>query len=327
MVRVAATSLALLVAAVAAPGLARAQAARTAVVIGVGGSPEVPQEQWVAAELSAARELGRRGIEVPADGGIRMREESPADCHDDACFEAARVEAAVGLVCAISVFESEDGSGNAGSVLVTLRDEHGTYAADAAIAGIDTSAIDTTVRRAMSAAFEDQARGGQPWLTLRGTPEGALVVIDGVERGVLPWEGPLAAGEHHIEVRLGGYVALDERRTVSAGRATVIDVALARASGGNVDVGWVAVGGVSAALGLVALGIGIPNAADTTRCLDRCSDALPRYHVAENGVGIGLSVAGAALVAFGVVGLVLGLSNGDHDRPVSLRPDGLRITF
>ncbi len=326
MVRVCASGLALLLA-VAVPALAHAQAPRSAIVIAVGGSPDVPQDQWMGAELSAARELGRRGLEVPSDG-IRLREDSPADCHDDACFEQVRTEAGVAVLCAVSVFEGADTSGNAGSVVITLRDEHGTYAADAAFEALDATSIDTTVRRALSVAFEEQSRGGQPWLTLRGSPEGALVVIDGVERGVLPWEGPLAAGEHHIEVRLGGYVALDERRSVVAGRPTVIDVALARQGGGSVDVGWVVAGSVSALVGLTALGIGIGNATDTTRCLERCSDPAPRYHVADTGPAIGLAVGGGVALVLGVVGLILGLtSSGAQAGSVSLRADGLHVRF
>ena len=60
----------------------------------------------------------------------------------------------------------------------------------------------------------------QPRLTVVTKPAGAVVIVDGVERGKAPWTGEVKPGGHRVRARLSGWkddsadvtVALDEQR-------------------------------------------------------------------------------------------------------------------
>jgi hypothetical protein len=70
---------------------------------------------------------------------------------------------------------------------------------------------------------------GAPWLLCNGTPAGAVVSVDGLEVGPLPFARPLAgvvAGQHHVTVRAPGFLPSSTVVTTAGVAPTIVDVAL-----------------------------------------------------------------------------------------------------
>ncbi len=301
--------------------------AQDAALIAVGGSAEVAATEWDAAASAVRSELSRRGHAMD-DAHVRAHGESPPDCLDDACFDAERTRLGVALLAVVSVFVGVDSADHAGSVVVSLADEHGTHVGSTEVGA---GGLDMAARQATAQALELLARGGQPWLVVRGSPVGALVVVDGVERGPLPWEGALAEGEHALEVSLPGYAPFARTLHVAAGAPTPVEVALSPAGGGGDGVAWIAVGSI---LGAAGLGLGIATLVEATlpdSCSAGCASADPamrRYDHPDVGALVAYGITGGVLLVGGIVMLAWGLANDSaRTAPVSLRPDGLVLHF
>jgi hypothetical protein len=67
-------------------------------------------------------------------------------------------------------------------------------------------------------------------LRLDSDPPGAMVIVDGRQRGETPYDGDLKPGERTLELRLPGYSTHKERLTVVAGEILPLDVRLEEAA-------------------------------------------------------------------------------------------------
>jgi hypothetical protein len=93
----------------------------------------------------------------------------------------------------------------ASSVSVVLTESpKAFFSATAPIEGRD---IRAAVRAAFEATRDKQEEGAGPWLTVTGTPAGAMVYVDGAEYGRLPFsKRHVDAGAHRFEVRSEEYI-------------------------------------------------------------------------------------------------------------------------
>jgi hypothetical protein len=179
------------------------------------------------------------------------------------------------------------------------------------------------VRAAVGVAFEaaraKQKEGPGPWLTVSGSPEGAMVYVDGKEYGALPFtKRHIDAGEHRFEVRADSYTSDLRTLTVEGdvehiAKVQVDLVRLTPVAAGEAGKhrrtrrrsvwDW-ALGGTLAAVGAVHLISGVYQKTRAGDCVDDSSPCSQRYqpnHRRENLL-IGLGASGVALGAF-VIGL------------------------
>ncbi len=117
------------------------------------------------------------------------------------------------------------------------------------------------VERRIAALMERSAHTHQA-LQITSSPSGAHVHVDGKLVGRTPWSGELAAGEHSLELRLGGHRS-SKRRIRIADRAVNVDVSLPPLASGSPEAptGAVADHGSDGPLvrpwTWVALGVGV----------------------------------------------------------------------
>lgn len=161
-------------------GEARAAAHRTVV--------ETLKEQGIA-----VRTVTTRPTKNPA--------ELTSDCVQVICAATMLTAQRIDLAVAIAVWQGEDGP----QTNVTLVDASGNkYPGYALIIGDDAP---TAARAALLEARSLHLLGPGPWIHVRGTPAGADVIIDDKTVGVLPYRGPLAPGDHRVEIRAPGFGA------------------------------------------------------------------------------------------------------------------------
>jgi len=278
-----------------------ANAQETAAVVAVGGSPEIVVDDWNLAAVGVSDELEHAGYGV-AVGAVRDHEHSPQGCISPECLATERERLGVSVLGAVIVWAGADVHDRAGSLVVILTNASGSFDATADVVGGDAR---LAARAATIEARANMARGGHPFVRVTGSPRAALIVIDGVETAGIPWEGAVSLGHHTIEVRHGGYVS--ETREVDVGAST-LDlsfslVAIGGGSGGGLDVPWLIAGGASAAAGVALAVVGALTLTQPTTCdaTGHCTEAA----VVGGAVELGL---GGALLIFGAIGLVLGVT-------------------
>lgn len=126
---------------------------------------------------------------------------------------------------------------------VTLSGTEQGYAADIRVVSVDPSVatreerfdIDGTTleRDALRLglrAFAPDALRGQ--VLVQGSPEGALVLVDGERKGKLPLDGPIedvAEGERKVEIRAQGYESITRPVDVVHGETSTVDIVLSKA--------------------------------------------------------------------------------------------------
>jgi hypothetical protein len=205
----------------------------------------------------------------------------------------------------------------ASSVSVVLTESpKAFFSATAPIEGRD---IRAAVRVAFESTRDKQEVGAGPWLTVTGTPSGAMVYVDGAEYGRLPFtKRHIDAGAHRFEVRSDEYIA--EVRTLNvAGKVDHVETvpvalkplgpAASKYAGTDRRAGrrsvwdW-ALGGTIAAAGAVHLAAGIVQRDKAGKCVDDSSPCSERYEDDDKRerLLIGLGAAGIALGAV-VIGL------------------------
>lgn len=88
--------------------------------------------------------------------------------------------------------------------------------------------LETAVLTAYRAAREKQIKGVGPWLTVRGEPAGAQVLLDGEMWGALPHKDSVSAGIHAVLVQKTGYTKTHESVRVGekSDAETVVEVRL-----------------------------------------------------------------------------------------------------
>lgn len=204
----------------------------------------------------------------------------------------------------------------ASSISVVLTESpKAFFSGSAPVEGRDVRA---SVRAAFESARQKQEEGAGPWISVSGTPKGAMVYIDGAEYGRLPFtKRHIEAGSHRFEAKADEHIV--ETRTLNvAGKVDhveLVTVALKPiTSAGRADLAaprsrrvqrspwdWV-LGGTVAAVGAAHLVAGTIQKAKAGDCVETpCGERYDDNDTRENLL-IGLGSAGIALGAV-VIGL------------------------
>jgi len=153
----------------------------------------------------------------------------------------------------------------------------------------------------------------RPKVTLSSEPSGALVSLDGQERGATPWSEPVEVGTHQLSLALKGYQPLRRELEVRAGEPVQLHLVLTPVpevmlpSAPLVTVKpsrrgrrwtWVAAG-VAGASAATAVALGIVARADSRELLARPHEqpVAQRLYNSANGKSV------AANVLYGVAGV------------------------
>jgi hypothetical protein len=149
-----------------------------------------------------------------------------------------------------------------------------------------------------------------PRLVVRSRPSRAAVWIDDQLVGHTPLEHEVEAGEHEVRLELRGYTT--ERRSVTALAGTEDALELVLHDDPEAERRrrtWRGVGGAALGLGTGMLGAGVGLAIIDEQPYERRCNPDPLGHCRQRydtlGGGIALMVSGGALVATGVVALVV----------------------
>jgi hypothetical protein len=153
---------------------------------------------------------------------------------------------------------------------------------------------------------------GPARLTVRSTPSGAYVYLDGKEIGRTPLEREIPGGPHTLRFRHRGYMAAERTVTLVPEIAETVDVTLLRAAATfpYASVGWSAV-----AVGALALGAGAAMVAIDGRvisCAPAEQDGLGNCPKVRDTRALGAVLAGlgAALVTGGGLSVWIGRDRG-----------------
>ena len=160
-------------------------------------------------------------------------------------------------------------------------------------------------------------------IVLDGGPEGAVLLVDGEDRGRLPRRDPLqvSPGSHEIRVRAAGYYDFTAGIAVPAGQSVNVNVAMTQTSRGPSlgPIVTMAVGGAVLLAGLAVGGVALDQAG---RAPDRTGPAASDARTLALVSDI-LWPVGAAAVAGGLVWLVLDLtteSPGESTAALEVHP-------
>lgn len=267
--------------AVHAPSIVSAQSAMT----------QPSQTEPVAAEPEgeSARALFQRGEAAYAQGGY----EEAATLWE----RAYALDSRVGLQFNLS--QAYERLGRLEDAAAALqRYVEGTSPDDARLAD---------ARARLSAIRERISRTS---IRLDGGPEGAVLLIDGVDQGRLPRRDPLpvASGNHEVRVRAAGYRDFVASVAVTAGQVADVHVTMevAQSTSSGPPVGPIvtlATGGVLIITGLALGGVALDQAGRATSRTGADADSARTMALVSDV----LWVTGAAAAAAGVIWLVVEL--------------------
>jgi tetratricopeptide (TPR) repeat protein len=192
------------------------------------------------------------------------------------------------------------------------------------------------------------ASRGLQQVTVLSEPTGATVVVDGRPRGVTPWTGDIAPGDHDVELHMEGYAPMKHGFALPAKRA--IDVALTLSVAApepeitpppapppppppppapdipeptwapgpllfiGVGVGAIGIGGVAAAIGLEVARGGAEDDAQNAATQPEAAEHVDDMEAFQIGARIAV-VAGAVLVAGGATLVIFDVTSepeGEH---------------
>lgn len=205
------------------------------------------------------------------------------------------------------------------------------FGGSAPIEGLD---IRAAVRTAFETARTKQEEGAGPWLTVQGAPEGALVYVDGVEYGRMPFsKRRVEGGSHKLEVREDGYLTDSRTLNIDAriDHVEAVTVALQPLDESKANIAsmagtkarsihrspwdW-ALGGAIAAAGAVHLASGIIQKTTAGDCAnDACSRRYLEHGTRENlllGLGAAGVAAGVLVIGLGPIGYLQVRASTDH---------------
>lgn len=156
----------------------------------------------------------------------------------------------------------------------------------------------------------DALASGPAVISISSDPEDAEVTVDGETFGVTPVEKRIVPGDHVIRVSKEGYIAVQEKRTFVEGARESLSYELEKVPNRlpKRPWGWASLGvGVGAVVGGVATIVlhDLPyrlGGACTGENIDQDQDC--RYLFNTKWYGLGLSLAGGALVTLGVAVLI-----------------------
>jgi hypothetical protein len=161
----------------------------------------------------------------------------------------------------------------------------------------------------------DALASGPASIVVTSEPEAADVTLDGEPFGVTPLDKPVIPGDHVIRVSKEGYIAVQEKRTFVEGARETLSYELEKVPNRLPKRPW---GWASLGVGLAAVGGGIALTFLHDRDLKlggRCTganvdlDGDCRFLFNTKWYGMGLSLAGGALVTLGVAVLITTAKN------------------
>jgi hypothetical protein len=239
---------------------------------------------------------------------------NPNECLSTACASEYRKLFDASFALQLSLFAEGKRPGSVAVVITESPEAYFTGSAE-----IEGGDIQAAVRVAYLAAREKHLQGAGPWLSVEGSPSGAVVYVDDQEFGRLPIDRRhIAPGVHRVQVRRQGFVTsnLTVEIPEDVGHDERMEVALgALAAQARVDRTWdYVVGGAIAAAGAVHLAMGAYQLRKVGDCAEYSGGTCEEVYGDTDGVRqepllIGLGAAGLA-----VGGLVMGLAPIGHLR-------------
>lgn len=172
---------------------------------------------------------------------------------------------------------------------------------------IEGAGADPRVAQARARMLSLQERLAATGILVRGGPEGAVLLVDGEDRGRLPRPDALrlSPGSHRVVVQAEGFADFTSTVAVNAGQTLELDVEMgsggsgaSRSSGGvsPVGIGVLAAGGALIVAGAVTGGLAVSAAgsaefnddgdADSARSLALATDVLIPLGVVAAGTGV-----------------------------------------
>ena len=303
---------------VIAVAIANVAHASIAVVVPPHVEPSVAVEEAEPALQELVRLIKAHGFDVISPGQAAAAAEdaqqsggfpkhiSPDDCLNAECAAEYRKLFDASIAVQLSLW------GKGGKVrnvdVVVSESASASFAGAAAVAGGD---LKGAIQAAYGAARDKQLHGEGPWLSVAGGPAGALVYVDGLEYGSVPFERRhIEAGSHRLEVRSDGYITVTLTINIPAGidhneRAEIFLAQLHAGDERKLDRTWdYVLGGVTAAVGAVHLGMGIQQKLRAGDCAKsqagRCTE---RYGEEEGSLreNLLLGLGGASMAMGGAI--------------------------
>jgi hypothetical protein len=242
-------------------------------------------------------------------------------CRTPDCYPALAQRLRVAYLVVVTVGQHER---NYGITLVLVRGRSGEKAAEVQercdICGIEEvgekmGLAASSLRTKLEALMVGPAR-----LTVRSTPVGAYVSLDGKEIGQTPLEREVPGGQHTLRLRHRGHIAAERTVTLVPEIAETVDVTLIRAAA---TFPYAAVGWTALATGLAAIGAGAALVAIDGRqisCSAAQQDAFGHCPKVRNTRALGAALAGvgAALATGGGLFLWLASDRGGGERRVAV---------
>jgi hypothetical protein len=214
-------------------------------------------------------------------------------CRTPDCYPALAQKLRVAYLVVVTVGQHER---NYGITLVLVRGRSGEKAAEVQercdICGIEEvgekmGLAASSLRTKLEALMVGPAR-----LTVRSSPPGAYVTLDGREIGQTPLEREVPGGQHTLRLRHRGHIAAERTVTLVPEIAETIDVTLIRAAS---TFPYAAVGWTALATGLAAIGAGAAMVAIDGReisCAAASRDAFGHCPKVRNTRALGAALLG-----------------------------------
>lgn len=297
--------------------------AETAVLLSPQGDAAIAHEHERAqrALSRALRAQATRVVRANEAAAALPERASAGGCDALGCAPALLRAIGGDIAVALAVWAAGEPN-EATIVFVTLVDRRGDrYPGRARVLGNDAPRLGRAVERALRDARALQSLGPGPWLSVRGEPAGAEVLLDGRRAGRLPHRAPIGEGRHTLEVKREGYrpyvraievprhaarqieieVALEPRAALGA--PAVSRVPGERESGlASHVIGPLILGGAGAALIAADIAIVLGSGCDRRNSLGHCE----RGGNIDEAWAIGWAGVGTAAIAGAVLWHMLG---------------------
>ena len=187
----------------------------------------------------------------------------------------------------------------------------------------------------------DALASGPASIVVASTPEGAEIMLDGEPFGVTPLDKPIIPGDHTIRVTKDGYIAVQEKRTFVEGARESLHYELEKVPNRLPKRPW---GWASLGIGVLAVGGGVAMTwlhdkpyQLSGRCTgdNKDTDGDCRFLFNTKWYGMGLGLAGGALVTLGVAVLITTAKNprkkakieATARRHLQVGPGGVGVRF
>jgi hypothetical protein len=236
--------------------------------------------------------------------GSFAKEHNPNDCRSATCATEYRRLFDAAFAVQMRLLGS---GGKVGGVVITITESPtATFSASSVVHGGD---VKGAIQAAYAAAREKHVRGEGPWLSVEGSPAGAVVYFDGLEYGSLPFERRyVEGGAHRVEVRKDGFITQGFQLEIPnrIDHEERLQVKLAPLAGAmpvaerRIDRTWdYVLGGLVMAAGGAHLAMGIQQRLKAGDCAERddggdCTSVYGSKSGTKENVLLGVGAAGVA---------------------------------